>query len=342
MQQMTKTERVQAVLNGEQTDRVPVTVWMHFSEHDQDPRSLAEAQVEFVKKYDYDFIKLMPFGAYATQDWGARIKIYCDKYREPVVTDFGIKRASDWGNLEELPAIYGTWGKQLQAAQHIGKLVGNETPFLQTIFSPLTIALKLGGKRIFEDIEKSPGMVHSALEVITRTNINFIEANIDAGVSGFFFATQNASFDVNDEEVFEEFGEKYDLRVIDAYKERTYFNVSHIHGDNIMFDRIEKYPGNCLNWHDRYTEPSFEAARQKTEKCFLGGIREVPRLVDGVVNYDSILATRSPETIEKHIHDAIRQVHGRGLIIGPGCVADPRTKEENLFAVRRAVDTFSG
>ena len=69
---MTRKERIQAALLKKEVDRLPVSVWMHFSEFDQDPRSLAETMVSFNEKFDYDFIKMMPFGAYSTPDWGAK------------------------------------------------------------------------------------------------------------------------------------------------------------------------------------------------------------------------------------------------------------------------------
>ena len=43
---MTREERIRAAIAGRETDRVPVAAWMHLSEHDQDPISLAEAEVE--------------------------------------------------------------------------------------------------------------------------------------------------------------------------------------------------------------------------------------------------------------------------------------------------------
>ena len=72
---MTREERVRAAVEGREPDRVPVSVWMHISDKDQDSRSLAEAMVEFNEKYDYDFIKMMPFGAYTIPDWGAKLDI---------------------------------------------------------------------------------------------------------------------------------------------------------------------------------------------------------------------------------------------------------------------------
>lgn len=46
---MTREERIRAAIAGRETDRVPVAAWMHLSEHDQDPISLAEAEVELTE-----------------------------------------------------------------------------------------------------------------------------------------------------------------------------------------------------------------------------------------------------------------------------------------------------
>ena len=59
MDKMTKKERLEAALKGEEVDRIPISIWQHFSTVDQDPVSLAEIQVRTAEKFDYDFIKLM-------------------------------------------------------------------------------------------------------------------------------------------------------------------------------------------------------------------------------------------------------------------------------------------
>ena len=51
---MQREERLKAVLKGEAPDRIPVSVWMHLSEFDQDPRALAEEMIRFNEAYDYD------------------------------------------------------------------------------------------------------------------------------------------------------------------------------------------------------------------------------------------------------------------------------------------------
>ncbi|MGJ0845096.1 uroporphyrinogen decarboxylase [Tissierella praeacuta DSM 18095] len=338
---MNREQRIMAALRNQEVDRVPVSAWMHFSEVDQDPISLAQTQVAFNEEYDFDFIKLMPFGTYSIQDWGAQLKIYCHKYHEPIIIAPGIKEVSDYSKLEVLPAYYGTWGKQLQLSQQISKIIPKHTPYVQTIFSPISTLKKLAGDRLFKDIKENPAEVHKALEVITATTINFVKENINAGVSGFFLATQNANYDLMNDEEFKEFGMKYDLELIKSYADQTYFNIIHIHGDNIMFDTIaENYPVNCINWHDRHTFPSLSEARKKTDKCFLGGIQEVPYFVDGVLNYDSIMARSTKEQILEHAKEAIEEIDGKGFILGPGCVVDPKTAKENLKALRESVEVL--
>ena len=323
---MTKTERVQAALQCEPVDRIPMSIWLHHSDIDQDPMLLAETQVAFMKKYDLDFIKLMPFGLYSVVDWGCKLKYPLTFTGWAVVEDFAIKRAGDWNKLQALSATQGTWGKQVQLAQQVGKLVNNTVPFIQTIFSPLTTAEKMAGNRLLKDMQEHPELVHRALQVITDTTISFIKANIEAGVSGFFFASQMATYDLMTVEAYQQFGCRYDLQLFDSFKDDTFFNVVHIHGDNIMFETLANYPVNCVNWHDRWVAPSLGEARKLTAKCLLGGINENAPLTKGTAL-----------DIEAHIAQAVRDAGRKGLMIGPGCVADPLTPAENYYAARIAV-----
>lgn len=328
---MTKKERVRAALVFEEIDRVPVSIWRHFSRRDQDPRSLADTQVEAMRQFDFDFIKLMPFGLYSVQDWGCKIKISCASNEPPVVEEYGIKSLEDWKTLQELPAHYGTWGKQVQLASHVSELLKREdVPFIQTIFSPLTTARKLAGDRLFQDIKENREVIHQALQVIANTTINFVKANIDVGVSGFFFATQCASYDLMTDQEHDEFGRPYDLQVFDHFKDQTFFNVLHIHGKNIMFNKLLDYPFNCLSWHDRWVYPTLGEARKLTDKCLMGGINE-----------NDVLARKNPKDIRQHVMEAANDAGDKGFILGPGCVADPRTPAVNYYAARLAVESLS-
>lgn len=47
-----REERVRAALAGKEVDRVPVAAWMRLSAFDQDPISLAEAEVDLTEKLE--------------------------------------------------------------------------------------------------------------------------------------------------------------------------------------------------------------------------------------------------------------------------------------------------
>ena len=304
-------------------------------------RSLAEAQTAFVDKYDFDFLKLMPFGLYGVQDYGVKIKIFHQVNHPPVVEDYAIHDVKDWERVEPLPGYYGSYGKQVQAAAWAVRLANGRYPVIQTIFSPLTTARKMAGDRILVDMLEHPKLFEQALQAITETTIHFVNANIAAGADGFFFATQCANTDYMSEEAYRNFGSIYDFQVINSYRNLTWFHVAHIHGDNGMFDLISHYPVNCINWHDRWSSPSLKEARQRTDKCLMGGIRERGWYdASGQKQKDAILNTGSVDEVEAHVLEAVAETDGKGLILGPGCVADQLVPEKNIYAVRRAASRY--
>ena len=155
---------------------------------------------------------MMPFGLYSVQDFGTQIRFYCTPYQEPTVIRPAVSAPEDYEKITAIPALQGTYGKQIEFARELAKRVPRHTPFIQTVFSPFSTLKKMTGDRLLEDIIRCPQSVHHALQAITATTVEFIKYHIDIGVSGFFFATQNASRDIMTPEQFREFGEAYDLQ----------------------------------------------------------------------------------------------------------------------------------
>ncbi len=336
---MNRIERLQTVIAGKQADRIPVAVWRHFSAVDYDPYLLAQTQVDFVNKYDFDFIKMMPFGLYGVVDLGGEVHFFKENAKPVALTWAGVHQVEDYYKIPRVNVLEGVYGQVIKLAHQIGKLTQYQTPYIQTIFSPLTTLHKLVGSRIYDDVRNHPEAVKHALEVVTDVTLDFIKYNIAAGVSGFFFATQEAVKSGFTLEEVREFCEPYDLAVINSYKDKTWFNVLHIHGLDVYFEEYAKYPVNVLNWHDRNTWPSIAEARKISDKPFLCGIRAEHHEVNGELVFDDIVKDGTPETIKAHIREAIAQADGgKKLIIGNGCVVSQRAPEENLRAVREAVE----
>lgn len=326
---MNKSQRVKAALSGQEVDRPPVSLWMHYPSVDQDPLMLARAHVDFQEKFDLDFIKLTPFDLYCVPDWGSHLQYYCTETESPVTYRHGVRSTSDWQRLDVIPPTVGTWGKQLLLTSHVKKIVKPDVPFVQTIYSPLTVARKLAGDRLVQDLRENPRILHRALEVITQTTIEFVKANIAAGAAGIFFATACANYDFLTVGEYHKFGKRYDLEVLRA-AEGGWFNTLHIHGSRIMFDEVLDYPVHALNWHDCHEYPPLRRARAMTDKCIIGGLDE-----SGPISYGK------PLQVIEEVAAFLSETNLRGVMVGPGCVTIPNPPANNITSIRLVVERYA-
>ncbi len=328
--QMTHWERMNAALAGKETDRAPISLWRHWPAADEHPQKLAAAMIRWQRAYKFDLLKFMPTGTYSIEDWGAETKYIPNGQGTRTVIRHGVTSVDQWPALEKLDATSGYFGHQITALRLTAEALKNRAPILQTVFSPLTTALKLAGDRIFADLRRHPDTFKAGLKIITETTIQFAVESIRAGACGVFFASQCDTYRLLTEAEYREFGEAFDLAVLNAIRPETTFNLVHAHGEDIMFDLMAGYPVEAINWHDRLTAPSLRAAGQRFSGLLVGGINEHDTLQNGPF-----------EAIQAEIADAISQTNGRRLMIGPGCVIPIDTPEAHIRAARAAVGRVS-
>jgi uroporphyrinogen decarboxylase len=323
---MTKRERLEATIRGEATDRVPVALWRHFPGDDYRPEDLAASIIGFQRRYDFDFVKVTPASSFSVADWGVRDEWRGNEEGTRVYTHYPIQSPDDWARLPDLDARGGFLGAQLKCLDLIHRDLGDDVPFIQTIFSPLGQAKHLAGERAFIHMRQHPAALKAGLEKITRRTIRFIEEAKTAGIAGLFYALQHASYALTSPSEYAEFGKAYDLRVLEAAR-GLWLNVLHLHGNDVMFDLVADYPAQVWNWHDRDTPPTLRDALPKVKGVVCGGLGR-----------DSTMLRGTPDDVRREIADAIAQTGGRRLIIGTGCVTLVTTPESNLRAVRAAVE----
>ena len=326
MPAMTRRERLEAAIRGEATDRVPVALWRHFPGDDYRPEDLAASIVGFQRRYDFDFAKVTPASSYSVADWGARDEWRGHEEGTRVYTHYPIQSPDDWKSLRSLDPLSGALGAQLKCLDLIHRDLGDDVPFIQTVFAPLGQAKHMAGERAFIHLRQHPAALKVGLETITRVTIQFIKEAIKTGIAGLFFAVQHARYTTTSPAEYAEFGKEYDLRVLEAAR-GLWLNVVHLHGDDVMFDLIADYPVQVWNWHDRDTPPTLRDALPQVKGAVCGGVSREATMLRG-----------APEDVRREIADAIAQTGGRRLIIGTGCVTLVTTPESNLRAARAAVD----
>lgn len=317
-------ERVEAALRGEAVDVPPVSLWRHFPERDQTAEDLATVTLEWQRAFDFDFVKLMPPGDYPTIDWGAE-SVYRgspggtrETIRYPIVSP------QDWARLEPVPVDRGMNREVIEAVRLVDQALGGQVPVLQTVFSPLTVAMKLSAGRAIDHLREHPDLVHQGLAVISEVTRAVAQSSLERGAAGLFFATQCATTALLTIEEYREFGVPYDLRVLEAAS-GSRFTLLHVHGQDIMFEELARYPVHALNWHDRRTWPPLAEGQRRSGRCVVGGIDE------------RAIATMAPEEAAAQARDAVSQLQGRWLMVAPGCVVPVATPEANVRAVVDAV-----
>nr|PZN65203.1 MAG: uroporphyrinogen decarboxylase [Sphaerobacter thermophilus] len=321
---MTRWERVEAALAGREVDRVPVSLWRHFPNQDQSAEALADVTLAWQNRFDFDFIKLMPPGDYATIDWGAESEYQGAPGGTRQTTRFPVVELDDWRRITPVAPDQGMNREVVEAARLVNERLGGEVPVLQTIFSPLTVAMKLSDGKVLAHLRERPDVVHAALAVITEVTRGVLTASLERGAGGIFFATQCATTDLMTVEEYREFGVRYDLPVLEAAA-GSRFTLLHLHGTNIMFDELKTYPVHALNWHDRRTSPSLAEGERASGHCVVGGIDE-----KGIVDM-------TPDAAAAQARDAIAALTGRHVMVAPGCVIPVATPEATIQAVVDAV-----
>lgn len=325
---MNKRERLRAAIAGEPVDRVPVALWRHFPVDDQRPEDLAAAQTEFEKLYDFDFVKVTPASSFCLKDWGAQDEWRGNPEGTRDYTGHIIKKPGDWRDLKPLEPTQGHLGAQLQALEMIRAGLSPDTPFVQTIFSPLSQAKNLvGADTLAVHLRQNPAELKAGLANITRSTIRFVEAARRTGIDGIFYAVQLASARQFSEAEYREFGEPFDRQILEA-AQGLWLNVLHLHGEAVMFDLVARYPAQVINWHDRGTPPSLAEAQGRFDGAVCGGWRQWETMVLG-----------TPESVLAEAREALSQTGGRRHILGTGCVTPTTAPRANLRAARNAAGT---
>ncbi len=326
MPSITHRQRIETCLSGQQPDRVPVALWRHFPVDDQSPEALAKAALNFQYNFDFDLVKYTPASSFCLKDWGSQDEWRGNPEGTRDYTHEVIQHPEDWSRLAVLDPHKGSLGAQLESLRTLVKGLGPDVPVLQTIFNPLCQAKNLVGvDRLLTHLRQYPQAVLEGLDIIAETTTRFVEAILDSGVAGVFFAVQHAQYSLLTEMEYETFGRPFDLQVLEPV-DALWFNMLHLHGEEVMFDYFLDYPIQVINWHDRETLPSLQEAQKRFPGVVCGGLRRHETVVLG-----------TPEDVLAEARDAIMQTDGLRFILGTGCVTPIIAPYGNLMAVRQAV-----
>ncbi|MBI4731614.1 MAG: uroporphyrinogen decarboxylase [Chloroflexi bacterium] len=322
-------ERLQACLaDSPALDRPPVALWRHFPMDDQSPETLAAATLAFQRQHDFDLVKVTPASSFCLKDWGAEDVWEGHTEGTRRYVQRAISKPQDWEHLPVLSPFKAPYlAGQLACLRLIRAGLPSETPLLQTIFSPLAQAKNLaGGVELLAHIRQHPEAVLKGLAAIAETTRQFIEAALDTGIDGIFFAVQHAQAGELTLEEYKNFGLPNDMKTLDPAKS-LWCNLLHLHGLHVYFNLVSDYASfPIVNWHDRETPPALIEAQKRFGGAVCGGVSQ----------HTVVLGSSSQ--VRAEAGEAIANTKGRRLILGTGCVAPVIAPYGNIVAVRQSVE----
>ena len=322
----THIERLHACLNGILLDRPPVVLWRHFPVDDQTPEGLAASTINFQRTYDFDLVKVTPASSFCLKDWGSNDEWQGDPEGTRRYTSRVIQSPQDWERLHVLDPSAPYLAGHLACLRILKHELGPEIPILQTIFSPLAQAKNLvGGENMLVHLHNYPDSIMIGLEKIAKSIQIFIEAVIETGVDGIFYAVQHAQAGLLTVDEFLKYGRTFDLDILKTVQS-LWLNMLHVHGKDIYYDQVCDYPVQIINWHDHETAPSLAGAMTQFSGVVCGGLSR-----------DTIVF-KTPHDIYYEVKDAITQTQKRRFILGTGCVVPIIAPHGNLIAVRESVE----
>jgi uroporphyrinogen decarboxylase len=301
------------------TPRTPIALWRHWPIEDQSAEALAAATLDFQRRFDFDFIKVTPSQTFVAEDLGLSGVYDGNPEGDLVKGPPPIRSLEQWEALRPQAPDSGALGRQLRCLELIAAGAG-DTPFIQTIFNPLTVAACLAGPQALIWRRRHPEIFRRGFQTIVETWGGFVAAVMRTGAAGIFFSTADASYRIMAEDEYRTWGRPSDLAVAEASRD-GWLNVLHVHGDDLMFELVADYPFQVINWHDRKAGPALgEAARR-----FAGAV------AGGIAQWDTLLAG-TPAQVAAEVRDGIAQTGGRGYIVAAGCVTPIPVAEANIRA----------
>jgi uroporphyrinogen decarboxylase len=328
-------ERMQACIkNDPAMDRPPVALWRHFPVDDQRPETLAAATLDFQRHYDFDLVKVTPASSFAIKDWGAEDAWEGSTEGTRRYTRHVVQKPQDWEHLPVLdPRKAPHLAGQISCLRQIRAGLGPDVPLLQTVFSPLAQAKNLaGGDVLMVHLRQYPEAVLKGLQSIAETTRRFVEAAMETGIDGIFYAVQHAQAGLMTLAEYKTFGLPFDLATA-APAASLWCNLLHLHGLNIYFDLVPDFASQfpIVNWHDRETYPSLAQAQthQASEVS--------PQVSCGGISQKTIVFGDGSQ-VQEEAADAIRQTGGRRLLLGTGCVVPVIAPHGNILAARQSAE----
>ncbi len=324
------SDRLAALAEGARPDRPPASLWRHFYKDEDDLQQYVEAMVGWQSRFDWDFMKINARASYHYEPWGVIMRPSPDRLTKPQRIGFPIQTRLDWLKVTPRPMTDPRFDFQLRAISRIRKQVRRPFKIVMTVFNPISILGDMVAEEalLLSTLRESPEVLHGALRAVKDTFVGLVAEFRNAGADGIFFATtQWASSDRLSSQDLHSFVLPYDKEVWDSAGEDA-FNVLHICDRNIHLREYKEFRAQIVNWDVALEgNPSLREGHEYLGRPVMGGVR-----------HETDLKCQRPEQIGQFVRRLVETYGDIPYCVGPGCAIPVDSPDENVMAVRRAIE----
>lgn len=320
--------------------------WQHLVGYEYGAQTFADAYVDFVKHWDWEWVKINPRAVYYAEAWGAVFDpgdyqgfVLPRKVSSPIAVPSDIEKINELDPLSS-PAFV----EALEAATLIRRGL-EDRAVLQTVFSPLSVLLQIADLPLYPGdayahsdttvqalILDQPEAAKRALEHIANTLARYVELLVKpeseggAGLDGIFYAiTGTVSEDYFDQQEYREFSEPYDRIVVDALRKASSDAV-------VLFHTCQAH--SHVRWFDdgRYELLQWDP--------FLADNPQVEDHIDAVpvvgASAQDFAEDARVDGIADNINESITALKGTPFLLAPSCTVPTPASDEALQVLSRA------
>ncbi len=342
---LTAIERVLTTFRHKEPDRVPATPILGagarqikgipFPDFATKAEKAADAYCSGFEFVGGDLVVLLWDLSVEAADFGQKV-IYpenstamCD-YNDPVVKEVGDYRKvkpidfSQTVRMQEFVKLCRIMVKRLGLRTVIGGFV----------FGPLgVLSMMRGAERLFRDCVLYPKEVRKACEAITRTLIEFVQAQCETGVSALAIDSLYASRNGLAKQLWEEIEGPFVREIAREIKKNGVSVAVHNCGHDLYFDaQIRSMEPDAISFAhlpDDCRTPK-ELKERYGDQVTLIGYIPTPLLVTGTPQE---VMTACREQIDVLARDG-------GYILAPGCEYPPNIPLTNAFSIMKAAEKY--
>jgi len=347
---MTKFERVNAVMNVEEPDKVPVYPYILThgvyangwrlpeitTSTKLDVKMSVQCVLKTLEDYDYD----MAIGSYmdlyfGSGELGATLTIP-DKYGGAVsMKKAPVNDAKDWDRVQKMlpldPRKAGRPKDVLESYKLVSKKIGKTTPIIPCWWPGPTSAMCLlrGPEALTMDMILEPAFAHEMIKAANDFTIDFIRGMYENGANSVTHVGEIYGVEMIDANMSREFVvpylEKISQTMYTEFGQKTWL---HTHGD---YQTEENYP-----LVGEYVKNAKVAGFHPDEKHSVKWCAEMVRdkyniAIAGIIHGPGPLLNGPLEEIERVTKQLIDEAgRGGGLMLAPSCEVPPDTPVENF------------